>query len=135
VEELQAQYTNIEYMGFHSQERLRKELETATALIVPSVCYEGMPMSILEAFAKGTPVVASNIGILQEMVVPLFTGLSFDPYQKESIKRALAEWIALSQAQKEEIGNNCRQVYEKNYTVAQNMHRLLAIYQEVQIKN
>jgi len=135
VEELQAQYTNIEYMGFHSQERLRKELETATALIVPSVCYEGMPMSILEAFAKGTPVVASNIGILQEMVVPLFTGLSFDPYQKESIKRALAEWIALSQAQKEEIGNNCRQVYEKNYTVAQNMHRLMAIYQEVQIKN
>lgn len=134
VEELQAKHPNIQYQGFQNQERLREALANCSALIVPSVCYEGMPMTILEAFGQGTPVLASNIGILQEMVVPLYTGLSFDPYDKASIKKALTAWDTLGQGQKEQIGNTCRAVYEKNYTVAQNMRRLLTIYQEVQIK-
>lgn len=115
VEEMQDRYPNIIYMGFQPQEKLASALSTANALIVPSVCYEGMPMTIIEAFGYSTPVLASNIGILREMVLPLYTGLSFDPYNKEDIKDVLNQWDNLENKTKDTIGTNCRTVYEKLY--------------------
>lgn len=133
VEALAGKHSNIQYMGFHNAERLAQELATATALVVPSLCYEGMPMSILEAFGNETAVLASNIGILAEMIVPLRTGLSFDPYNKEEIKAALLQWSLMDTPSKVQIGKNCRAEYENKYTVKQNMLKLLAIYQGVQL--
>lgn len=134
VEALAAVHSNIQYMGFHNAERLAQELAATTALIVPSLCYEGMPMSILEAFAYETAVLGSNIGILAELIVPLRTGLSFNPYDKEDIKAALGQWSLLDINSKIQIGKNCRTEYENKYTVKQNMLKLLEIYQEVQLK-
>ncbi|SMG49147.1 glycosyltransferase family 4 protein [Sphingobacterium psychroaquaticum] len=131
VEEMQDRYPNIIYMGFQPQEQLASALSTANALIVPSVCYEGMPMTIIEAFGYSTPVLASNIGILREMVLPLYTGLSFDPYNKEDIKDVLNQWDNLENKTKDTIGTNCRMVYEKNYTVKSNLSKLLEIYDSI----
>ena len=40
------------------------------ALAMPSLeCYEGFPMAVLEGYACGTPVVASRVGSLDEIVV------------------------------------------------------------------
>lgn len=131
VEEMQDQYPNIIYMGFQAQEKLASALSSANALLVPSVCYEGMPMTIIEAFGYSTPVLASNIGILREMVLPLYTGLSFDPYNKKDIKDVLNQWNNLDNETKYEIGTNCRTVYERNYTVKSNLIKLLDIYHSI----
>ncbi|WP_164108931.1 MULTISPECIES: glycosyltransferase family 4 protein [Sphingobacterium] len=119
---------HIEFLGFQSPDILRQHIEKATALVVPSVCYEGMPMTILEAYGLGTPVLSSNIGILQEMVVPLQTGLHFDPYSSQSIREALAQWIELSSHDKEVISKNCRAIYIEKYTAIKNIDLLLDIY-------
>lgn len=121
-------HPNIEFLGFQSQDILRQNMEKASALLVPSVCYEGMPMTILEAYGLGTPVLSSNIGILQEMVVPLHTGLHFDPYSPESIRETLAQWIDLSIHDKAIISKNCVKIYTEKYTATKNMDLLLEIY-------
>lgn len=128
VEEYAKQFSNIEYRGFKPKEELQEELKRANALIVPSICYEGMPMGIIEAFALGTPVIGSNIGILNEMVTTLQTGLHFDPNKTSSIINGLNSWKELDSATKQQISQNCIDVYNKNYTSNSNIHILEEIY-------
>lgn len=119
---------NIHFMGFQKEDTLRENLRHASALIVPSVCYEGMPMTILEAYAIGTPVLSSAIGILEEMVVPLYTGLHFDPYSSESIQNVLEQWQNISPHNKLAISNNCIKTFRANYTADRNIEQLMSIY-------
>jgi len=131
VTQLIASHPHIQYKGHQNQEVLTKAIARADALVVPSVCYEGMPMTIIEAFAQGTAVIASDIGILKEMVLPLYTGMHFNPFLKQDIQRCISEWIKLDTAKKDEIRINCRNEYTQHYTLEKNMERLLAIYSAV----
>ncbi|GHE43437.1 glycosyltransferase family 4 protein [Sphingobacterium griseoflavum] len=128
-------HPQIRYMGYQSGEVLTSAIAAADALVVPSVCYEGMPMTIIEAFAQGTPVIASAIGILKEMVVPLYTGMHVDPFQKEDIQHKIRQWRTLDPVQKTLIGQNCKREYEAHYTMEKNMQRLVSIYQEAIAEN
>jgi len=131
VEDFAKHYKNIQYFGYQSKDLLTKAIKHAEALIVPSVCYEGMPMTIIEAFAQGTPVLASNIGILNKMVLPLYTGMHFNPYDETDIGRVVTEWEKLDQTTKRQIRENCATEYKKHYTVKKNMDKLMDIYYEV----
>jgi glycosyltransferase involved in cell wall biosynthesis len=54
-------------------------LAGARAVIVPSVCFEGQPRVVLEAYAAGVPVLASRIGGLPELVLDGETGVTVEP--------------------------------------------------------
>lgn len=127
---LSQQHNNIEFLGFHPVDTLRENLVKASALIVPSVCYEGMPMTILEAYAMGTPVLSSNIGILKEMVVPLHTGLHFDPYSSLDIQKTLNQWVNLDIDKKVVLSKNCIATYREKYTATKNIDLLQKIYRK-----
>lgn len=131
VKEFAKQYSNIQYLGFQNKEILTQEIRNANALIVPSVCYEGMPMNIIEAFAIGTPVLCSNIGILEQMVVPLRTGLHFDPNSIQSIINCLQEWTMLDKESKLLISENCINEFQKEYTADRNMLILEHVYKQI----
>lgn len=135
VQQVIANQPQIRYMGHQSRDVLTTAIAEAAALVVPSVCYEGMPMTIIEAFAQGTPVIASAVGILAEMVVPLYTGMHFDPFQKEDIQHTIRNWIALPADEKAIIGHNCKREYEAHYTLGKNMQLLLSIYQDAIAEN
>ena len=51
-----------EWLGRQSAENVLALMREAAFLVVPSECYEGMPMAVVEAFASGLPVVASGHG-------------------------------------------------------------------------
>jgi len=110
---------------------LSNQIASASAVIVPSVCYESMPLAVLEAYALGTPVIASSIGILNEMVVPLYTGLLFDPHNHINMVQTLAEWIALPKEKILEIKANCQKEYLDKYSQPIVMDELERIYAEV----
>ena len=131
IEQYANMYPHIVYNGFQSPEVLHDALSEAKALIVPSICYEGMPMTVLEAFALGIPIIASDIGILTQLAVPLETGLLFDPFIKESIIHALDTWDNLDSDQKELMRNNCVARYNSNYTKASNIALLENTYRNI----
>ncbi len=135
VQQRIAQHPQIRYMGYQPREVLTIAIAEADALVVPSVCYEGMPMTIIEAFAQGTPVLASAVGILGEMVVPLYTGMHFDPFEKESIQDSIRRWMALGGVDKIRMGEHCKREYAAHYTLKKNMQLLLSIYREVIAEN
>jgi len=127
--------SNIQYCGFQNKETLTKEIINANALVVPSVCYEGMPMGIIEAFAMGTPVLCSNIGILQQMVVPLYTGLHFDPNSTSSVIDCLNNWATMNLSTKEAISVNCLTEFQEKYTADISITILQDVYQQIIIEN
>src|SRR5690606_9696761 len=89
-------YPNIQFYGFQNKDILHPALYHSQALIVPSICFEGMPMTAIEAFACGTPVIASKLGILSEMIQEDNTGLHFEANNESSILQALNKWQNLS---------------------------------------
>ncbi len=66
---------NIEFLGRVEPAAAQRMMREALAVLVPSEWYENQPMVILEAFANGTPVIASAIGGVPELVASGETGL------------------------------------------------------------
>jgi glycosyltransferase involved in cell wall biosynthesis len=77
--------------------------------VVPSEWFENFPIAVLESLALGTPVVASNIGGLPDMIVDQVTGRLFTPANKEELAVCIQELVsdpdkltAMSQAAKKD---------------------------------
>jgi glycosyltransferase involved in cell wall biosynthesis len=98
--------------------------------IVPSECYEGFPLVILEALACGTPVVASRIGSLDEIIADGIAGVKFaagDP-------AALAEKVGGLLGYRLRLGLmrlRSRALFENNFTAEMNFIRIMEIYRRV----
>lgn len=126
-----AAHANMEYLGVLQKVDLVNELATASALVFPSIWFEGMPLTIIEAFACGTPVIASRLGAMDDMVTPRYNGLHFEAGNEQSLRAVVDEWMALTQKDKEEFQRRARTTYEEFYTPQKNAEQLLGIYASV----
>lgn len=80
---------NYFFHGFIALDPMLKLIATADVVIVPSLCYENSPTVIYESFAVGTPVIASRIGGIPELIVEGENGYLFEPGNKESFLSVL----------------------------------------------
>jgi glycosyltransferase involved in cell wall biosynthesis len=117
----------IEFLGLRSRAEVWALMQRAAFLIIPSECYEGFPITVLEAFATGTPLIVSAIGALDEVVAAPTNGLKFQAGNVESLRQA----IALLHASPEKmtamrIAN--RQLFEDRYTQQHAVSSLHDIY-------
>jgi glycosyltransferase involved in cell wall biosynthesis len=120
--------SNLKYLGSLDSTGIRSAMNRYEALIFPSTWFEGMPLTILEAFASGMPVIASRLGAMAEMIRHGFNGFHFEPGNIGDLEVKLNEWQNLSSAQKEEISQNAYATYIGNYTPEKNLCHLLEIY-------
>ena len=68
---------NVELLGFMSGEKLFDELGRSKFTVMPSQWYEVNPLTILESFAIGKPVIASDVGSMPEILGDTERGLLF----------------------------------------------------------
>ena len=131
-EVIMAQQSNplIKWLGFQGKEVIDAELQYCSALIVPSVCYEGMPLTIIEGFAAGTPVITSRLGAMQTIVTHNNDGLLFQPNSAMSLNRQLQRWQAFSEARKNEFSGHAVHTYQNKYTPKKNLSSILSVYRE-----
>ena len=69
----------IDWLGRRQPQEVLALLGKAACLVMPSIWYETFGRTIIEAYAKGTPVVASRLGAMAELVDDGRTGLLFEP--------------------------------------------------------
>jgi glycosyltransferase involved in cell wall biosynthesis len=67
----------IRFMGRYEHEDLRDVLAPLDAVVIPSVWYENLPTTGLNAVAAGVPLIASDVGGLQELVDDYRCGRAF----------------------------------------------------------
>jgi glycosyltransferase involved in cell wall biosynthesis len=121
---------NVELLGTRNRAELVDMVGGASMQIVPSECYEGFPLVVLEALACGTPVVASRIGSLDEIVEDGITGVKFAPGDPA----ALAEKVSGLLASRQRLGlmrRRSRALFENNYTAEMNFTKIMDIYRRV----
>ena len=118
----------VTWLGQLSEEEVRGEMSRASALIMPSICYENFPRTIAEAFACGLPVIASRLGAMAELVGDRRTGLLFAPGDARDLARKIT-WAQNHPEEMRTMGINARREYEARYTPEINYRQLLAIYE------
>lgn len=121
----------IEWLGWQPLPEVLRTVGQAAMLVMPSVWNETFGRTVIEAFAKGTPVVASRIGALTELVDEGRTGALFAPGDADDLARQV---IALWQdaPRRASMRAHCRAEFERNYTPEENYRQLMAVYHRVQ---
>lgn len=118
---------DLEALGQLDKAAVFDQLRGAVAMVLPSVWYEGFPMSVLEAYATGTPVIASGIGSLAEVVEDGVTGLIVRPGDAEDLANRL-RWAAGHPDEMRKMGVGARRVYEGRYRGGAHLAALLSTY-------
>jgi glycosyltransferase involved in cell wall biosynthesis len=118
----------IQSMGRMPEADVQRAFGRALAVVVPSLWYETFGRTVAEAFAGGTPVVASRIGALAELVEAGRTGWSFTPGNTPELAAAVRTAMRLGVEERAAMRSRVRAVYEGRFTPQHNYARLMEIY-------
>ena len=119
---------SIKYLGRVSQREVLSLIGNAICVVFPSEWYETFGRVAAEAFARGTPVIASEIGAVAEIVEHDRTGFYFKPGDSRDLARVMT--LAFSKPE-QLIGMRvaARREYENKYTADKNYEMMMSIYE------
>jgi glycosyltransferase involved in cell wall biosynthesis len=129
VEQMAAGNKHIQYLGNLNAKEINSLLQRSSVLLFPSLNFEGMPMTIIEALSNGTPVIASNLGVMPTMITNQYNGFLFEAGNAKSLCQQIERWKSLSENEKISFKHNARESYQMHYTPEQNAQLLKNIYQ------
>jgi glycosyltransferase involved in cell wall biosynthesis len=124
-------FPHIELLGRQPIDKVYDLMGEATFLVLPSKWYETFGRVAVEAFAKGTPVIAANIGAIAELVDSGRTGLHFRPGDPEDLV-AKVEWALDNPQAMARMRLEARAEFEAKYTAERNYKQLMDIYAKFQ---
>jgi glycosyltransferase involved in cell wall biosynthesis len=127
VKQAAARTPGVEYLGRRPLAEYYELLGQARFFVFPSTWYEGFPRVITECYARGTPLVASAIGPIAEVVADGRTGLHFRPGDVDDLV-AKVTWLLDHPAEQAALRQGARAEFEARYTADANRAQLLAIY-------
>ncbi|VEP16995.1 Group 1 glycosyl transferase (fragment) [Hyella patelloides LEGE 07179] len=121
---------NIHFQGYQTKDKIIDAIKQSTIVVVPSQWHETFGRVVIEAFACGRGVIASNLGALAELVTEGETGFLVEAHN-------LNAWVDTLRL----CGNNpslmakidykCRQIYLERYTPEVNYEQTIDIYKKV----
>ncbi|NOQ24386.1 MAG: glycosyltransferase [Bacteroidales bacterium] len=128
VEEYSKKYSNIIYVGFKNGKELFTLIQNSFFVIVPSEWFENNPMTIVEAFSYGKPVIGANIGGIPELVIENETGFGFESGNKEELMRKISYVDSLSDEEYIRLSKNAKAFSEREFLPEKSYTELMKIY-------
>ncbi|MCL1978342.1 MAG: glycosyltransferase family 4 protein [Candidatus Bathyarchaeota archaeon] len=117
---------NIKLTGFVADQDLHLYYNMADLFVLPSKSGEGLPLVALEAMACGLPVIATNVGGINEIMVKGF-GKLVPANNPEALAKAIVEFADINNGNNGEL----RAIVEEQYSWDKNVARLIEIYEEL----
>ena len=127
VQNVVQRHPRIEWRGELPHEKTLEVVGRAACLVMPSVWYETFGRTTMEAFAKGVPVIASNLGAMAELVDEPANGLLFPPGDAAALAGAVTRFFNNSSMQRE-MRTAARQTYLDKFGAEANYQKLMSIY-------
>jgi len=124
----------VSFTGFLSGAALTEAVASARAVVLPSEWYENAPLSILEAYALGKPVIGARIGGIPELIREEATGLCFESGNAEALAAALRAFAARPSAGIAELGRTARSWVETDFSPDVYRERMLGVYRELGVQ-
>jgi len=119
---------DIEFLGYRSGSELHDLIRQARAVVLPSEWYENAPMSVLESFALGTPVIGAAIGGIPEMVLEGQTGWTYESGNVAALTELLSRVNGLGDAGRAAVGRGAREHVSTQFNRAGYLRATLALY-------
>jgi glycosyltransferase involved in cell wall biosynthesis/GT2 family glycosyltransferase len=127
VEQAAARDERIVFLGERSHQQVLEEMRAATCLVMASELYETFGRTIVEAYAAGTPVIASRMGSMQELLAHEETGLLFEAGSASALAKAISKLCYRSDLH--ELRRRARREFEDKYSTEQSYRCLMNIYE------
>ena len=119
--------TAIHFLGQLPAAETIRQIAKAHLLLLPSECFETFGLTIVEAFAVGTPAAVSNIGPLPSIVNQGINGVVFEAANPQSLLTTVRNaWQTPGML--EQLGVGARKSFETLYTEDINYTCLIDIY-------
>lgn len=119
---------NVKFRGWLDHPAALACIKQAAVLAVPSRSYEGFPMVIAEAFSAGTPVLASRIGPLAELVEEGRSGLTFKVDDEAAWVEGIQQ-VLNNSALSHKLHKGARAAYEDKFSEQANGAKLISLYE------
>lgn len=127
VEQAAAGNDRLTYAGGANRDQVLRHMQSAKALAFASTWFEGFPMTIVESFACGLPVITSDLGSMASIVDHERNGLLVEPGDADAWAAAIARGCEAPPA----WGDAARQDFVTRYSARQNFAQLMTIYESV----
>jgi len=119
----------IQPEGACDASRVASLMREALCLVLPSRWLEGLPMTLVEAFSVGLPVVTSDLGALSSLVDHGRTGLLVPPNDPSALAGAVTS-LAMDRGRCRAMGESARGAYESHYSADRLYDGLLRVYRD-----
>lgn len=127
VETTAARLPGVRFEGLVPADRVRRLLERCRIVVLPSVCYEALPTSVLEAFAAGRPVLATRVRDTFNLVDG---GVGWHAPPEPGALAAAAS-AAYDTTDVDTLGREARRRYEATFTPERVLSTLVGVYRDV----
>ena len=117
---------SVELLGWLDTDPLRRQMADADVVVIPSLCPEAFGLSCLESLAVGTPVVATAVGGLPDLVRPDVTGLLTEPGDVDGLVTAVGRLLS-DEPLRRRLGEQGRRM-STTYTVDAHRRRIEEVY-------
>jgi glycosyltransferase involved in cell wall biosynthesis len=119
---------HVKFLGFQMGEALHTLIREALFVIVPSEWYENNPMTIIESYFLGTPVIGANIGGIPEIIIDGITGFTFSSRDEGDLAKKINCGLALETVQYEAMCKKARNFAEVHFSSEHHYKKLMSIY-------
>jgi glycosyltransferase involved in cell wall biosynthesis len=130
VQRASREMEGVTWLKWLPREEILQKMKDASALILPSTWYEPFGLILVEAFAVGLPVIASNLGSMASTVDHQRTGLHFEAGNAIGLVEAV-RWCAAHPTEAALMRRQARLEYESKYTAEENYAQMIHIYESV----
>lgn len=120
---------NVKFLGYIKGKGLFREIAYSIATIIPSEWYENNPVSVIESFALGIPVIGANIGGIPELVKDNETGLVFKPEDATDLCEKV-KYMIDNPDKALRMGQNARRFVEQELNAERYYQKLMEIYSQ-----
>jgi glycosyltransferase involved in cell wall biosynthesis len=129
VRQAAAENASIQWLGRRPLPEVVDLMGQAKMLIFPSLWYEGFPRTIVEALARGTPVIASDLGSMKELIQPGKTGALFEAGDSAQLQQSVLDLLG-NESNMTKMQNFAREEFLNKYNATRNHRIMLDIYRQ-----
>lgn len=129
--QVEASGADVTFVGHQSGAALHRLIGAARALVLPSEWYENAPVSLLEAYGMGRPVIGAEIGGIPELIEADETGLTARSGDAESLAAALGRMDGLGVAGRAAMGATGRDWVRTAFSAEAYSERMQALYAQL----
>jgi len=120
----------ISWLGKLEPFEVRSLMKQARTVVCPSECYEMLPVTAVEAFSVGTPVIAPRLGAFTEVIRHGENGLLYEAFNTLQLNEAL-RFASDHATQMLAMRGAARSEFEHKYNADASYSCLMQIYESV----